>query len=57
MLALWYIYVCASVRAGHSVQLKDTYENMSVLLKNIKYNEHKWLVCDDLKVIGVLLSQ
>lgn len=47
----------ASVPVGHSVQLKETYENMAMLLKNIKYNEHQWLVCGDLKVIGILLGQ
>ena len=32
---------CASVPFGHSVQLKESYENLSMFLKNIKYNEHK----------------
>jgi len=31
----------ASVPIGHSVQLKESYENLFMLLKNIKYNEHK----------------
>ena len=49
--------IYASVPVGRSVQLKETYENMAMLLKNIKYNEHKWLVCGDLKVIGILVDQ
>ena len=36
---------------------EETYENLSILLKNIKYNEHNWLVCGYLKVIGILLGQ
>ena len=31
----------ASVPFGHYVQLKESYENVSMFLKNIKYNEHK----------------
>lgn len=47
----------ASVPVAHSVQLKETYENMAMLLQSINYDEHKWLVCGDLKVIGILLGQ
>src|SRR6218665_2009934 len=41
---------------GHSLySWEETYENLSILLKNIKYNEHNWLVCGYVKVIGILL--
>lgn len=30
---------------------------MALLLQKIKYSDHKWLVCGDLKVIGLLLGQ
>ena len=30
---------------------------MNVLLTKIKYNEHNWMVCVDLKVLSMLLSQ
>ena len=46
----------ASVHVGHSVHLKETYENITMLPNNIKYNEHKWLVCGDLYVIAILLG-
>lgn len=36
---------CQSVPAGHSVQLKETCENMQIVLEKLKYNKHKWIVC------------
>ena len=45
----------ASIPIGHSVHLKETYQNM--LLTIIKYDEHKWMVCGDLKVLSILLGQ
>ena len=47
----------ASIPIGHSVHLKETYENMNMLLMKIKYNEHKWMVCGDLNVLSMLLGQ
>ena len=47
----------ASIPIGHSVHLKETYENMNIILMKIKYNEHKWMVCEDLKVLSMLLVQ
>lgn len=47
----------ASVPVGHSVHLKETYDNFASLLDRICYNEHKWLICGDLKVITMLLGQ
>ena len=47
----------ASIPIGHSVHLKETYENMKLLLTKIKYDEHKWMLCGDLKVLSMLLGQ
>ena len=47
----------ASIPIGHCVHLKETYENMKLLLTKIKYNERKWMLCGDLKVLIMLLSQ
>ena len=47
----------ASIPIGHSVHLKETYQNMKMLLTKIKYDEHKWMVCGDLKVLSILLGQ
>ena len=45
-----------SLPVAHPVQLKETYENMVLLLGNTKHAEHNWLVCGNLKVIGILLG-
>ena len=37
--------------------MTETYDNMKRLLKTIKYDQHKWLICGDLKVISLLLGQ
>ena len=45
-----------SVPIGHADHMKETYINMKVLLNSINYNEQKWKVCGDLKVIAILLG-
>lgn len=47
----------ASVPIAHSVHLKETYDNLVNLLTNIKYNEHNWVICGDLKIISMILGQ
>jgi hypothetical protein len=46
----------ASIPIGHAVHMKESYANMTVLLDSIKYAEHKWKICGDLKVIAILLG-
>ncbi|KAL4131092.1 hypothetical protein QTP88_008441 [Uroleucon formosanum] len=41
---------------AHSVHLKESYDNMKILLDAIKYNTYKWQICGDLKVIGMLMG-
>lgn len=48
--------VFASVPVGHSVHLKENYENLEELLLRIQYENHNWEVCD-LKILGLLLGQ
>lgn len=43
-----------SIPVAHSVTLKETYEVLSFILAKIKYDEHQWLVCADLKVVAIL---
>ena len=38
------------------MQMPETYENMRLLLATIKYEEHDWLICGNLKVIAILLG-
>ncbi|GBP12549.1 E3 ubiquitin-protein ligase SH3RF1 [Eumeta japonica] len=45
-----------SIPIGHAVNCKESYETMRTLINLIKYKEHKWKVCGDLKVIGMLVG-
>ncbi|KAI6656196.1 hypothetical protein LOD99_1529 [Oopsacas minuta] len=47
----------SSIPIGHSVSLKERYDNMKIVLHKINYNQHNWVVCGDLKIICVLLGQ
>lgn len=49
--------ILASVPVGHSVHMKETYENLKLLLDKIKYENYTWTICGDLKVIALLLGQ
>ena len=46
-----------SIPLAHSVLLKENYVTMQTILDKIKYHEHRWYVCSDLKVCGILLGQ
>jgi len=35
--------------------MKESYENMKLLLGKFKYNEFKWKLCGDLEVVAQLL--
>ena len=45
-----------SIPIGHSVTLKENYENITVMLKKLKYCVHQWLICLDLKMVNFLLG-
>jgi len=47
----------ASIPIAHSVYLNESYENVQTILEAIEYEQHKWQVCEDLKVICMLLGQ
>ncbi|GFX68178.1 uncharacterized protein TNCV_4440011 [Trichonephila clavipes] len=47
----------ASVPDGHSVHLKECYENLEFILNKLSYSDHKGTICGDLKVISMLLGQ
>ena len=46
-----------SIPIGHSVNLKENYENIKVVLERLKYCVHQWLICVDLKMVNFLLGQ
>ncbi|XP_017466154.1 PREDICTED: uncharacterized protein LOC108378862 [Rhagoletis zephyria] len=43
-----------SIPIAHAVNTKETYEEMQKILKFIKYEEHDWKICSDLKVVAML---
>lgn len=47
----------ASVPIAHTVLLIETYENFVILLDKIKYTEHQWKLCVDLKISVMILGQ
>jgi len=45
-----------SVPLVHAANMKESYESMKLLLGKIKYDEFKWKLCVDLKVVPLLLG-
>jgi len=41
---------------AHAVNMKESYESMKLLLGKITYDEFKWKLCGDLKVVALLLG-
>ncbi|KAK4883880.1 hypothetical protein RN001_000151 [Aquatica leii] len=46
-----------SIPIGHSTSMKEEYEAISLVLKKIKYEEHQWVICVDLKMVNLFLGQ
>lgn len=42
---------------GHSVHLKEYQEHIKTVLNLLKHDEHKWVICVDLKIVNFLLGQ
>jgi hypothetical protein len=47
----------ASLPLGHSVDLKESYENLELVLIYLGYTAHDWIICGDLKALCTLLGQ
>lgn len=45
-----------SVPLAYATNMKETYENIKILLERIQYEKYKWTVCCDLKVISLLMD-
>jgi len=43
-----------SIPLAHAANMKESYESMKLLLGKIKYDEFKWKLCGDLKVVALL---
>jgi len=39
----------------HAANMRESYKSMKLLLGKIKYDEFKWKLCGDLKVMALLL--
>ncbi|GBN54382.1 hypothetical protein AVEN_89011-1 [Araneus ventricosus] len=47
----------ASLPLGHSVHLEENYNDFSMILEKINYQEHRWTVCGYFKMLTMLLGQ
>ena len=47
----------ASIPLAHSIHMQESYENMEILLTKLKYHDHAWKVCVDIKVLNMLQGQ
>ncbi|GFT20544.1 uncharacterized protein TNCV_2183811 [Trichonephila clavipes] len=46
-----------SIPIAHLVTLKEEYANIAKVMETIKYQDHKWFICVDLKMVNFLLGQ
>lgn len=46
-----------SIPIGHSTKMKEAYDTIALVLTKIKYTEHQWVICVDLKMVNFLLGQ
>ena len=46
----------SSIPVRHSVEMKESHRSMEFLLSALNYKEHKWLICGDLKVVGIIVG-
>lgn len=45
-----------SIPAAYSVNMKETYENISRILDKINYHDYNWKLCADLKIVALLMG-
>lgn len=46
-----------AIPIAHSTSLKEEYGAISFVLEKIKFHEHQWVMCVDLKMVNFLLGQ
>ena len=44
------------VPTAHSVHLKESYESIEIPLNAIQYNEYRWFLLGDLKIIDISMK-
>ena len=47
---------CLSIPLAHSVQIKENYENVIILLSALKYVQYSWVVIGDFKMTAFLMG-
>ena len=45
-----------SIPLAYSRTMRETYENIKIVLSSIQYEKHDWLICADLKMLAILLG-
>ena len=45
-----------SIQIAYITKFKKVYSNMKIILEKIKYEQHKWQICGDFKVLSMLLE-
>ena len=45
----------SSIPIGYSLQMKETHNSMDHFLSAVNYQKHKFLICEDLKVVELVL--
>ena len=45
-----------SVPLVHAARMKESYESVKLLVGKFKYDEFKWKLCGDLKVVALLVG-
>ena len=43
------------VQLAHAVHMEETYEKLQVLLQKIRFEEHRWSIFADVKVVAMLM--
>ena len=46
-----------SIPLAHSTCMKESYENMKILLSKLQYSTRTWKICVDFKVLNMILGQ
>lgn len=46
-----------SISIAHSVNMSEKYESLRFVLEKIQYIDHNWQICEDLKILTILLGQ
>lgn len=45
-----------SVPIAYSKTMKETYDDMKIVLEKIRYQQYKWKICADLKMVAILMG-